>query len=98
MRLNFLSVFERLSLDAAMSEADRQCVQEFWQAHIPFAASVASDYAYLALRSDGVVVCGYGPEFEESAEQVAASLSDFLALFIAHLNGSARDERLVDFD
>ena len=91
------NVFERLSLDAAMNEADRQCVQQFWQTHIPFAASVAGDYAYLALRSDGAVVCGHGPEFEASAEHVAASLSDFLAQFIAHLNGTGRDARLLDF-
>ena len=89
--------FEQLSLDAAMSERERQAVQAFWRAHVPFAASVAGDYAYLALREDGAVVCGVGPEFEASAEQVADALPRFCEQFIAHLSGQARDARLQDF-
>ena len=89
--------FERMSLDAAMSAHERQSVQQFWRAHVPFAASVAGDYAYLALRDDGAVVRGIGPEFEASAELLAHSLPQFFAQFIAHLNGQARDPRLLDF-
>ena len=89
--------FERMSLDAAMSEHERQVVRAFWQAHLPFAASVSGDYTYLALREDGAVVCGIGPEFEASAEVVAKALPSFCDRFIAHLSGQARDVRLLDF-
>ncbi|ARU04503.1 hypothetical protein CCO03_07270 [Comamonas serinivorans] len=88
---------QRLSLDAAVSEADTWAVRTFWQAHTPFAASVAGDYAYLALRHDGAVVVGQGPEFEESAEWLADSLPAFFTAFVAHLTGQARDARLLDF-
>ena len=86
-----------MSLDAAMSAHERQSVQQFWRAHVPFAASVAGDYAYLALRDDGAVVFGIGPEFEASAEVVAKALPSFCEQFIAHLSGQARDPRLQDF-
>lgn len=90
--------FERLSLEAALTDADRRAVQQFWQAHVPFAASVAGDYAYLAVRQgDGAVIAGCGPEFEDAAEPVADSLPAFFSQFIAHLTGRVRDDRLLDF-
>jgi len=88
--------FEQLSMEAAPSEREQQDVRAFWRAHVPFAASVSGDYAYLALREDGTVVCGVGPEFEASAEQVADALPSFCEQFIAHLSGRARDDRLQD--
>lgn len=69
---------ELISLNAAVDAADRQRVQEFWAEHLPIAMAVDGCYEYLAInRTDGAVVHGVEPEFEEAAP-LAASLQAFL--------------------
>jgi hypothetical protein len=72
--------WERLSLSAARGDApERKAIRAFWDRHLPVALSVRSGYAYLALRlTDGAVVLGCEPEFEESPERVCPTFSDLL--------------------
>lgn len=70
--------WELQSLDAAKNdEAWRQEIREFWDRHLPISLSLADGYRYYALRSDGMVVTGREPEFEETTP-VAASFTEFL--------------------
>ena len=71
--------WEQQSLDAAKGDEKwQQKIRSFWDKHFPIFHSVKNGYAYLALRvSDGKVVCGKEPEFEEVSE-VSASFSAFL--------------------
>lgn len=78
--------WEKISLDAALDESDRQSVQRFWDRHCPVLLSVASGYAYVALvgSGDGAgrIVSGREPEFEE-ARPVCATFEEFLELCAA---------------
>ncbi|OZI35619.1 hypothetical protein CEG14_11155 [Bordetella genomosp. 1] len=75
--------FRQISMDAAMSEADRQAVTAFWARHLPIFMSVGGDYAYLALdRDTGRIVHGVEPAFEE-VSVVAESLDALLAAILA---------------
>ncbi|CAB3873314.1 hypothetical protein LMG26858_02843 [Achromobacter anxifer] len=63
-----------ISLEAALDDAGRQAVLDFWQRHIPIYMSVADAYEFLAIdRESGRIVHGIEPEFEETSE-VAADL------------------------
>lgn len=76
--------FRGISLEAAMSDTERQAVQTFWARHLPIFMSVDDEYEYLALdRESGRVVHGVEPEFEVVSE-VASSLD---ALFEQTLAG-----------
>lgn len=76
--------FRAISLEAAMSDADRLAVQAFWTRHLPIFMRVDGDYEFLALdRESGRVVHGIEPEFEAVSE-VASSLD---ALFEQVLAG-----------
>lgn len=76
--------FRDISLEAAMSDADRQTVESFWERHVPIFMSVDGDYEFLALdRVSGRVVHGIEPEFE-AVSMVAGSLD---ALFEQMLTG-----------
>jgi len=82
--------FERSSLECALDESDRASVQDFWAKHIPFGASVADGYSYIAFRlSDGAIVSGNEPEYEDSATVVAASMESFFELFVSSIRGRA---------
>ncbi|MCR4160419.1 hypothetical protein NUK34_16315 [Kerstersia gyiorum] len=71
-------VLRDISLESAISEADRQAAESFWKHHIPIFMSVNGDYQFLALaRIAGRVVHGAEPEFEEVTE-VAESLDGLL--------------------
>jgi hypothetical protein len=70
--------FEKVSLDASEDEEQVVAVTEFWSRHLPVLLSVRDRYAYLAVRSDGMIVCGEEPEFED-AEVVAGSLAELLS-------------------
>lgn len=55
-----------ISLEAALDDAGRQAVLDFWQQHTPIYMSVASDYEFLAIEHDsGRIVHGVEPEFED---------------------------------
>ncbi len=62
--------FELMSLRAAMDENDAEwqnAIVKFWDNHLPVYLSVARGYEYYAIRmSDGAVVHGAEPEFEET--------------------------------
>ena len=55
----------------------QQEIRSFWDAHLPIAMSIQGGYSYHALRSDGAVVAGREPEYEES-HRVAESYDEFL--------------------
>ena len=76
--------FEKSSLECALDAQQKRAVQIFWREHVPFGASVADGYAYLAYRwADGAIVMGSEPEYENSAEWIADSLTAFFELFAA---------------
>ena len=70
---------ERVSLQAADSggEAWQESIRQFWDNHLPIGLSVGGAYGYYAIRmSDGAVVRGFEPEFEET-EELAPSFRQF---------------------
>lgn len=71
--------WETLSLKAA--EGDKEwadAIKSFWDEHLPIVLSLRDGYAYYAISmTDGSVVYGAEPEFEE-CEQAAASFPEFL--------------------
>jgi len=71
--------FEDISIEAA--DGDDELIAEitvFWNEHIPIFFCLANGYEYYAIRlSDGSVVNGIEPEFEETSV-VSASFKDFL--------------------
>lgn len=74
--------FEVLSRDAADDPESLAAVAAFWRSHLPILQSVDGAYVYLAVRSDGAVVCGEEPEFEETTV-VADSIGHLLDRIIA---------------
>jgi hypothetical protein len=72
---------EATSIEAAKGDTSWQNeIRTFWDDHLPLMLAVHSDYEYLALRiSDGAVVHGNAPEFEET-ETVAPSFEKLLSL------------------
>ncbi|MFS3128970.1 hypothetical protein ACLM5J_11260 [Nocardioides sp. Bht2] len=72
------NAFERLSLEAAVDDADRRRCTDFWREFLPIALGVEGSYEYLAIsRVSGVVVHGAEPEFEE-VTLLANDLPEFL--------------------
>lgn len=75
-----------ISQEAALDEAGRQAVLDFWQRHTLIYMSVAGEYEFLAIEGDsGRIVHGIEPEFEDTRE-VAPSLA---ALFEDMMAGRA---------
>ena len=75
-----------ISLEAALDEAGRQAVLDFWRRHTLIDMSVAGEYEFLAIEGDsGRIVHGIEPEFEDTRE-VAPSLA---ALFEDMMAGRA---------
>jgi len=72
--------WERMGLEAFQDDVDvSRRISQFWTNHIPVMNAVHSDYAYIALRiTDGAVVYGYGPEFEDSVADVCVSFAEYL--------------------
>lgn len=73
--------WELISLQAAIDDNDvawQDSIRKFWDKHLPILLSVADGYDYYAIRiSDGVIVKGSEPEFEDCSE-VAKSFHDLL--------------------
>lgn len=70
--------WELQSLEGAgQDQAWRQEIIGFWDHHLPIALSVEGGYSYYALRSDGTVVAGREPEYEETMP-AAKSYFEFL--------------------
>ena len=70
--------WEVQSLDGAKRDPTwRQEIQAFWDEHLPIALSIEDGYSYHALRSDGSVIAGREPEYEEP-RKVAGSYEEFL--------------------
>ncbi|MDH1302700.1 MULTISPECIES: hypothetical protein [unclassified Achromobacter] len=75
--------FRDISLEAAISDADRHAVEAFWARHVPIFMSVDGDYEFLAIDLiSGRVVHGVEPEFEAVSE-VASSLGDLFEQMLA---------------
>lgn len=72
-----------ISLEAALDDAGRQAVLDFWQQHTPIYMSVAGEYEFLAIaRDSGRIVHGIEPEFEDTrdvAPNLAALFDDMMA-------------------
>ena len=63
-------------LDAKVRTAE---IRAFWDGHFPVMLAVRSDYDYLAVRlSDGVVVHGFAPDWEDTSP-VAPSFAAFVS-------------------
>ncbi len=76
--------FEKMSIDAAMTDADGEDVRKFWAEHLPIFMAVDGDYQFVGLgRSSGAVVHGVEPEFE-SVTRLAGTFDEFLT---AAMNG-----------
>lgn len=75
--------WELISLQAAIDDQDTEwqsSIKAFWDNHLPICLSVKGGYGYYAIRlSDGVVVHGTEPEFEETRE-AAPSFGQFLEM------------------
>ncbi|WP_353113939.1 hypothetical protein [Microbacterium sp.] len=72
--------FELLSRDSALTSDELEAISSFWASHRPILMSVRDgEYAYLAVRTDGVVVYGAEPEFEK-ALPVADSFTRLLEM------------------
>jgi hypothetical protein len=84
--------WEKLSIEAATTDADAEAVSRFWERHLPILLSVRHGYEYLAVRDDGAVVHGTEPEFEE-ADVVFSHFEDLLKHIIAR---PARRDHVVD--
>ncbi|HEL4244291.1 SMI1/KNR4 family protein [Stenotrophomonas maltophilia] len=76
--------FEKMSIDAAMTDADGEDVRKFWVEYLPIFIAVDRDYQFVGLdRSSGVVVHGVEPDFE-SVTRLAETFDEFL---VAAMNG-----------
>ena len=75
--------FELMSLQAAIDDSDAEwqsAIVKFWDNHLPIYLSVAGGYEYYAIRmSDGVIVHGAEPEFEETTD-AAPSFAKFMEM------------------
>ena len=78
--------FELISLQAAIEENNAEwqsSIVKFWDNHLPICLSVAGEYEYYAIRmSDGFIVHGSEPEFEETTD-VAPSFARFMEMICA---------------
>ena len=91
--------YERMSLEADAGDAQEEDrIRRFWDAHLPIALAVHSDYAYLALCTAperfGSIVYGFGPEFEGSVHKVSNSLTEFVqhfTEFVGHPDNNGPD-------
>ena len=90
--------FQKSSLECAMNSKQIEEINLFWKNQIPFAASVKSGYSYISYnKSDGSIWTGTEPEYEDSAEEICASLEEFKVIVIEHLNGVKINPLLEDF-
>lgn len=75
--------FEIMSLQAAVENNDTEwqnAIVDFWNKHLPIYLSVNGDYSYYAIRiSDGFIVQGTEPEFEETTD-IAPSFVRFIEM------------------
>jgi hypothetical protein len=69
---------ELQSLEAAKGDVS-WCseIKQFWDGCMPIALSVAAEYAYYAVRPDGMVVHGREPEYED-ARVFSSTFPEFL--------------------
>ncbi|WP_391574500.1 SMI1/KNR4 family protein [Cohnella sp.] len=77
--------YELLSLEAAMEDAVwKSEITAWWDNHLPIVMSVEGGYSFYAIDlTNGSIVCGYEPEFEE-VDKVANNLEEFLGLMMSN--------------
>lgn len=73
--------FEIISLESAIDDIKWQYeIKRFWDEHLPICYSIDGEYEYYAIRmTDGVIVHGIEPEFEET-EDIADSFEKFIEM------------------
>lgn len=75
--------FERISVEAALSDSEAAAVKEWWTRHLPILLSVRGGYSFYAIDIDSRrVVYGAKPEFEETSV-AAECFEDFLKKIIS---------------
>ena len=77
--------YELLSLEAAMDDAVwKSEITTWWDNHLPIVMSVDGGYSFYAIDlSNGAIVRGYEPEFEE-VDKIADNLEEFLGLIMSN--------------
>ena len=78
------NTFEKMSLSAADGDyALIKQIEDYWNCYLPIMMCVGDEYEYYAINvTNGAIVNGSEPEFEESS-QVANSFLSFLSKIIA---------------
>ena len=80
---------ERMALESASDERDRQRIRSFWDDHLPIMMAPDGDYDYLAIElAEGAVVHGSAPEWED-VSRVADSFAGWLSLLAQSLQDPA---------
>lgn len=75
--------FEKMSLESAESDDEKEEIKKWWECHLPVAMSVKGDYTFLAIDLDtGNIVQGYEPEFEDT-EVVAENFEVLIKMIIS---------------
>ena len=76
--------FESMSLEAAEEDLTwKEDIKFFWDNNLPIIMSVANDYAYYAINSNGEIVLGTEPEFEE-VKKTANSFEEFVNMIMTN--------------
>jgi len=75
--------FEKISLESAESDDEKDKIKNWWECHLPFAMSVNGEYTFLAIDlNTGNIVQGYEPEFENT-EVVAENFETLIKMIIS---------------
>lgn len=75
--------FEKMSLESAESDDEKEKIKKWWECHLPVAMSVKGDYTFLAIDLDtGNIVQGYELEFEDT-EVVSENFEVLIKMIIS---------------
>ncbi|MCM1508923.1 MAG: hypothetical protein NC177_17585 [Ruminococcus flavefaciens] len=75
--------FEKISLESAESDGEKEKIKKWWECHLPVAMSVNGEYTFLAIDlENGSIVQGYEPDFE-ATETVAGNFEELIKMIIA---------------
>ncbi len=81
---------ENLSLSNLEDGEAGDAIRAFWNRHLPIGFAALSDYAYLAIVTEGEhaesVVYGTGPDFEKNTTVIAESFTEFLGMLARRAN------------
>ncbi|MDE6093094.1 MAG: hypothetical protein K2G14_08375, partial [Ruminococcus sp.] len=75
--------FEKMSLESAESDSEKEEIKKWWECHLPVAMSVKGDYSFLAIDlNNNNIVQGYAPDFEDT-EVVAENFEELIKMVIS---------------